>query len=192
MRVEALRWLAATFPSAFDNTRQIRPLKVGIMNDILVHAEEAATAGISRGKLREAVVIFTRRIDYLASIKARETRVDLHGSPVGQVTEEEAERAATKIKKMVEKSAKNARKNLIGKSVPNHFKMTSSLSYHSESELMSYSEQFPALSAQSAFSPPAKSAPVMVKHKSARPYDPEAVARLKEKLGLSRKKEPVE
>ncbi|WP_133128581.1 ProQ/FinO family protein [Legionella nagasakiensis] len=194
LRFEALRWLAAMFPKAFDNTLQIRPLKLGVMNDILLHADEAAAVGISKGKLREAVVVFTRRIDYLASLKARETRIDLQGHSVGQVTEEEAERAAIKIKKIVEKSVKNARKNLNSKSsVPSHSNVANPPNDVSGLELMpSYSERSSAFTAQQGLLPSTKSASIMVKHKSSRQYDPEAVARLKEKLGLSRKKEPVE
>ncbi len=102
-RSEALAWLAATFPPAFDNTLYISPLKIGIMADILKHADKAAEAGISNSKLREAVVLFTRRLDYLICLKSREMRIDLEGNPVSQVTEEEAECAAQKIKKRVEK-----------------------------------------------------------------------------------------
>ena len=99
----ALSWLAEKFPQAFDTTQRIRPLKKGIMNDILAYAEEAAVAGLSKSKLREAVVVFTRRLDYLACLKAKEVRVDLLGNTVEHVTLEEAERAAGKIKKRIEK-----------------------------------------------------------------------------------------
>jgi ProP effector len=40
--------------------------------------------------------------------------------------------------------------------------------------------------AQNTTVQPARSAAVVVKHKSSKQYDPDAVARLKEKLGLSR------
>ena len=103
-RLDALNWLTETFPKAFDNTCSIQPLKIGILHDILAHAEQAQSAGISKSKLRQAVVVFTRRIDYLACIKAREMRVDLEGNPVARVTEEEAEHASSKIKRRAEKS----------------------------------------------------------------------------------------
>lgn len=109
-RTDALLWLAANFPAAFDNSIRIRPLKIGIMDDILLHGDKAHEAGVSKSKLREAVVLFTRRLDYLACLKLRELRVDLQGNEVGEVTAEEAEHAAAKIKKRVEKSIRNARK----------------------------------------------------------------------------------
>lgn len=172
IRHEALLWLAATFPKAFDNTLAIHPLKLGIMADILQHADKAFALGISKAKLREAVVIFTRRLDYLASLKAKDMRIDLEGNPCTQVTDEEAARAALKIKKRVEKSVKNARPVIspsAHKSKNGHYSM-----YADEPEL-EYQERTPE---------PCKAPAIIIK--ATRQYDPEAVARLKEKLGLSR------
>ncbi|MBA3537511.1 MAG: ProQ/FinO family protein [Tatlockia sp.] len=193
-RSEALSWLAETFPQVFDNTLCIRPLKIGIMDDILAYADKAEADGISRSKLREAVVVFTRRIDYLTCLKAREIRVDLKGESVAPVTEEEAEKASAKIKKRVEKSARNARKNLAGK-IPSHYnqKPSSTPTYQASKEFMpNYPERAPAFSSQSAAPQTTRAASVVVKHKAARQFDPDAVARLKEKLGLSRKSEAQE
>ncbi|KTD26236.1 ProQ/FinO family protein [Legionella maceachernii] len=188
-RNEALSWLAATFPQVFDNSLRIRPLKTGIMNDILAYADKAQEAGISKSKLREAVVLFTRRIDYLTCLKAREMRVDLEGNPVNPVTEEEAERAASKIKKRVEKSARNARKSLLSKSPNQSIRLSHSSSPINQETIPPYPERAPAYSMQNAAAQTQRPAPVIVKHKSARQFDPNAVARLKEKLGLSRKTE---
>lgn len=189
-RTKALVWLASTFPQVFDNTVCIRPLKAGIMEDILAHAEKAVEHGISRSKIREAVVLFTRRIDYLACLKSREMRVDLDGNPVTPVTDEEAEKAAQKIKKRIEKSVKNARKTTVSSPVLNQYgSRTSSSKNISSAEFNPHHvERPPMFSAQSATAAPSKPA-VIVKHKSSRQYDPDAVARLKEKLGLSRKAE---
>ena len=190
-RLEALSWLASTFPLVFDNTVRIQPLKIGIMVDILAHADQAAAAGISKGKLHEAVVLFARRIDYLTCLKAREMRVELDGNPVAQVTEEEAALAAAKIKKRVEKSAKNARKNVIS---PTPVKPVSSRPVSpppsttpaSTDFSAYYPERAPLFSMQNNNGPTVRSTPVKVTHKQSRQYDPDAVARLKEKLGLSR------
>ncbi|KTD20957.1 ProQ [Legionella lansingensis] len=188
-RNEALLWLTATFPQAFDNTLRIRPLKMGIMNDILAFADKAAEFGISKSKLREAVVLFTRRIDYLTCLKAREMRIDLQGNPVSLVTEDEAERAAIKIKKRVEKSTRNMRKATPGKTTQMQFSSKPSSQQSDDSgslEPVSYfPERAPAFSVQNSPTP-ARPA-VVVKHKISRQFDPDAVARLKEKLGLSRK-----
>jgi ProP effector len=205
LRVQALTWLAVNFPTAFDNSLCIRPLKDGIMEDILQHAEKAAADGISKSKLREAVVLFTRRLDYLACLKAREMRVDLQGNEIIEVTQEEADHAAVKIKKRVEKSARNARKLMTSK-VPatftgssHHVAQPKTAPYVAQ-EQEDYLPTYPSRGSnynQNTAAQPAKVASVIVKHKTTRQYDPSAVARLKEKLGLSRsmeeeKKEAVE
>lgn len=202
LRAEALAWLAVHFPAAFDNSLCIRPLKEGIMEDILMHAERAQADGISKSKLREAVVIFTRRLDYLACIKAREMRINLDGQEVTEVTPEEAEHAATKIRKRVEKSARNARKLSISKPMSSFSSNNSTSSPRVTYSTQEQEDFFPVYPTRSTTygssntSPPAKISSVIVKHKTTRQYDPDAVARLKEKLGLSRsleeKKEAIE
>lgn len=239
MRLLALKWLATQFPEAFDNRRRIRPLKKGIMEDILLEAEQilsgslskiklqkmilfvhilieafqsldaglfksslqealglmqdillrteqTTSAGLSKSKLREAVVLFTRRVDYLVCLKAKEERIDLQGKTVGTVSELEADRAALKIKKRVEKSARNARKAITAKSI-SYFnsKPLSSLSRGQVSEYSPFLEQRSALPTASKEAALRSSAAVTIKHKPSRNFDPSTIARLKEKLGLS-------
>ncbi|MFI4963335.1 MAG: ProQ/FinO family protein [Legionellales bacterium] len=205
-RGDALIWLAAHFPMAFDNSLRIRPLKAGIMDDILLHADKAAAADISKSKLREAVVLFTRRLDYLACLKAREMRIDLDGNDFSEVSEEDAAHAGAKIKKRIEKSVRNARKIAAESSSNYSSSHQSSTGYNSKapSQLASAPEEYlptyparsPAHSIQNTAAQPAKVSSVVVKHKTTRQFDPSAVARLKEKLGLSRsgleQKETVE
>lgn len=184
-RIDALDWLANKFPEAFDNTTRIRPLKIGIMDDILQYSEEALQEGISRSKLREAVVVFSRRIDYLTCLKARETRIDLMGNPVMPVSEEEAEKAASKIKKRVEKSAKILKPTGYTKSSPSNgfssFAPPDSRNHQMDDQFPVYPTRAPVANQTS------KAPPVVITRKAAKPIDLEAVARLKEKLGLSRK-----
>lgn len=185
-RIEALNWLSLRFPEAFDNTTMIRPLKLGIMEDILNHAEEAKTAGISKSKLREAVVIYTRRIDYLICLKAKEMRIDLQGQAVSMVNEEDAERAALKIRKRIEKTTKSARKILASKAPIQNNKTKD------QTEVTVAAEPLFQYPHRANLHPlPVESnrrAQVVIKQKPIpRSFDPEAVARLKEKLGLSRK-----
>lgn len=174
------------------------------MDDILQHADEAMEAGISKSKLREAVVLFTRRLDYLACLKLREQRVDLQGNPVCEVTQEEAEYAASKIKKRVDNSARNARKLIaalsamptapLGQSSSAMNARSTNKPTFSESN-EDYLPTYPARAPVFNSPQPARAAAVVVKHKTTRSFDPNAVARLKEKLGLSRsmeKKEMVE
>lgn len=206
-RLDALSWLAVTFPKAFDNSVSISPLKIGIMADIMEYVDQAAEVGISKSKLREAVVLFTRRLDYLACLKAREMRIDLQGNVISEVTEEEAEHAAVKIKRRVEKSVRNARKIMAEKTVSSptiasqqgaayNFKATPQPQSAADDFLPIYPPRSPAYGAQAAPAQPTRSASVVVKHKTTKQFDPDAIARLKEKLGLSRsleeKKETAE
>ena len=179
----ALLWLGSKFPKVFDTSLSIQPLKIGIIEDILPYADEA---GISRSKLREAIVIFTRRLDYLACLKAREWRIDLEGNPVALVTEEEAEKAALKIKKRIEKGIQNARKLQTTKKTEQPRPGTPSLDHHKSSHNTTGFAASVMAEAQTV-----SKATVTIKHKNTRSYDPETVARLKEKLGIARK-EPKE
>lgn len=190
----ALVWLAATFPQAFDNTSRIRPLKAGIMHDILQHADKAEAVGISRSKIREAVVLFTRRLDYLICLKAKEMRIDLDGNPVTPVTAEEAERAALKIKKRIEKSARNAHKTTSAyKPISSALRQTNSKTnyYVSNNDTLIEEHAFDRLprigTANSSNTTPKPT--IIIKNKLNRQFDSTAVARLKEKLGLARKEE---
>ncbi|HVT62732.1 MAG TPA: ProQ/FinO family protein [Legionellaceae bacterium] len=182
-RLDALHWLQVTFPAAFDNSVKIQPLNLGIMKDILQYADQAAAQGISKSKLREAVVLYTRRLDYLACLKARDMRIDLFGNPSEIVSIEDAEHAALKMKKRVEKTLKNARKsNAIGGETtqrPKPLSSSSGMITDSQTETMS---AYTALASDQI-----TTKIVAVKHKSTRMYDPTAVARLKEKLGISQK-----
>ena len=186
-RHNVLKWLATKFPEAFDNQLQIRPLKIGIMDDILLHAAEAEENGISKSKLREAVVIFTRRIDYLICLKAQEMRIDLQGDPVDPVTLEDAERATLKIKKRIEKATKNIKKLAVTKPTPSAPPETTP-GYLKQN--YQPSPIHPPLRAHTGgVAQPMSQNTIIIKHKNTRQYDPSVVARLKEKLGLSRSKE---
>lgn len=102
-RMKALKWLQYQFPAAFDTKLRIRPLKIGILKDIMQYSSIASEQNISRSKLREAVTLHTRRIDYLVTLKLQEVRIDLHGKPIEQVSPEDAQRAAMKIKMLSDK-----------------------------------------------------------------------------------------
>ncbi len=192
-RLAALRWLSQTFPKAFNNQTEIQPLKIGIAEDLLTHAAVAAKAGVSKTKLREALVVFTRRIDYLACLKAREMRIDLYGNPVSQVTQAEAEAAAIKIKRRIEKSAKNARKISPERSLSTATsKKTPELDRVSEHVLPRKNltpHHYPSYTApmDTGHFVTAKNNKPSIIVKPSRTFDPDTVARLKQKLGLSHK-----
>lgn len=201
-RKKALEWLAKTYPKAFDNTDSIRPLKVGIISDILKDAKESLEQdGISMSKLRQALAYFTQQMEYLTCLKAREMRVDLEGNSVSEVTFEEAESATLQIKQRIENNLKKAKKSLAesakttalskGKKTSKEPAFTEKPRYNSAPPYIpsyrEYDEMNP-LSHQNELSEK-RNTSVIVTHKNTRTFDPEAVQRLKEKLGLSRQTE---
>ena len=180
-RHDALQWLAQKFPKAFDNSIKIQPLKIGIMDEILKYSDEAAEFGLSKSKLREAVVIYTRRIDYLTCLKAREMRIDLDGNQAAVVTEEEALKAANKIKKRIEKSLRNARKTSNRKPSTNQTAIPPpfTISHPSERKYLYTTLEAPIINKP----------PPQIRTKSQRPLDPNAMARIKQRLGIKVKEE---
>ncbi len=177
-KMDALTWLAKTFPAAFDNSNKILPLKIGIIDDILSYEEDINAKGISKSKLRQAVAIYTRRIDYLVCLKAKEFRVDLQGNPISAVTEEEAQKAALRLKKHIEynKSSREQESLIVEEPV-----MKSKSFYVSSQSL------YQDINEDSEQSNVMASKGPSIKHKAKRNFDPELVARLKEKLGIIQK-----
>ena len=173
-RQEALSWLAKKFPKAFNTELNIHPLRVGIMQDILEYADEALLDGISKSKLRQAVVVFTRRVDYLTCLKVQDSRINLEGEVCECVSEEDAQRAALKIKKMIERNIKISKKS-----------QTESVSkFSSNYSVDKKSFSMPQLSDKELQS--SKKIEIVFKSKLTKQVDPDAVERLKSKLGLKK------
>lgn len=179
---QALKWLSQSFPAAFDTNQCIRPLKIGILQDILHYVETDKSCTLSKSKLREALVIFTRSIDYLACLKAQEMRIDLQGNPIALVTAEEAQNAGDKIRKKIERSIRLNRQQATN---PNKEQASSYLVEKEENTQPTYGiEKTSAFTNQQWVSAANNTASnVVIKHKTSKQYDPSAVARLKEKLG---------
>lgn len=115
---QVLLWLSQTFPKAFNVEGAIRPLKIGIFEDILAYAEKNGGLSFPKTKLRKALVVFTRRMEYLTCVKMRDTRVDLEGNEVEAVSEEGAKLASTRIRKTIEKNMKAKRKPRVHRGAP--------------------------------------------------------------------------
>lgn len=160
--IDALAWLSKTFPQAFDTETRVRPLKIGIMDDVLVYVKEQEVVNVSRSKLRQALVMFTRRMEYLVCLKCREERVDLSGAVAGTVSAEDAGKAVEKIKKRVAKSIRE-------KHAPKKDVLSLALTR----------ETHPALDVKSVSDIP-------ITRKMSRRLDPDAVARFKAKLGIAK------
>ena len=86
--VRVIGKLQKRFPAAFPkNPAPKLPLKIGVLTDLLSHAEELA---LSEAQIREAVSTWCRGGRYWACLVDGAARVDLEGAPAGSVTARDA------------------------------------------------------------------------------------------------------
>lgn len=87
-------WLIEHFPNAFfKKGSQIRPLQIGIFDDIVEFYERLDSPPFSKKSLREALSYYSSSPAYLNCQKANTARIDLYGNEVDVVTEEQAKYA---------------------------------------------------------------------------------------------------
>jgi sRNA-binding protein len=85
--------LAERSPAAFvaDKWAPHRPLKVGI------HADLLATGLLTPSEVRNALVVYTGRLQYQCAVAGGGARFDLDGNPTDEVTAEEMAYAAASV-----------------------------------------------------------------------------------------------
>jgi ProP effector len=87
-------WLIEHFPQAFfKKANQIKPLQIGIYDEIIDFYERLNNPPFSKKTLREAISYYSSSPGYLNCQKAETARVDLYGNEVDVVTEEQAKYA---------------------------------------------------------------------------------------------------
>ena len=90
-RQEALNWLIEQFPSAFfSQAKQVKPLKLGIYEDLLDFYERLNYPPLSKKSLRDALNYYSSSKAYLSSQIEGKQRIDLFGYPIELVTKEQA------------------------------------------------------------------------------------------------------
>jgi ProP effector len=93
-KVQIINWLVEHFPNAFFKKRdQVKPLQIGIFNEIIDFYERLDTPPFSKKALREALNYYSSSPAYLNCQKPNTSRVDLFGNEVDVVTEEQAKYA---------------------------------------------------------------------------------------------------
>jgi len=94
---DVVDWLKEHFPLAFPRSaKQVRPLQLGIMEDILDFYDRLITPPFSKKRLRSGLNYYTSSKAYLLAQKAGVMRVNLYGFDVEPVTEEQAAYAQEK------------------------------------------------------------------------------------------------
>lgn len=87
-------WLIEYFPNAFfKKGTQIKPLQIGIFDDIVEFYERLDSPPFSKKALREALSYYSASPAYLKCQKANVARIDLYGNDTDVVTEEQAKYA---------------------------------------------------------------------------------------------------
>lgn len=89
-KLKVIDWLAEHFPAAFHlKPRLVKPLKVGVFDDIIDFYERLDSPPFSKKLLREALNYYSGSPAYLSCQKVNEARIDLYGNEVDMVTEEQ-------------------------------------------------------------------------------------------------------
>ncbi len=85
---QIIEWLIEHFPEAFSKSpTQIKPLKIGIYDDIADYYDRLDTPSFSKKMLKEALSYYSGSPSYLLNQKVNTPRVDLFGNEVDVVTE---------------------------------------------------------------------------------------------------------
>lgn len=93
-KLKTIDWLTEHFPAAFfKKARDVKPLKVGIFDDIIDFYERLDSPPFSKKTLREALNYYSASPAYLNCQKADVARVDLFGNEVDVVTIDQAKYA---------------------------------------------------------------------------------------------------
>ncbi len=93
-RLQTIHWLVEHFPAAFfTKAKQVKPLKIGIFDDIIDFYERLDSPPFSKKLLREALNYYSGSPAYLACQKAGTARVDLFGNEIDVVSKDQAQYA---------------------------------------------------------------------------------------------------
>lgn len=102
---DVLAYLATQFPACFSNSGVVKPLKVGIFQDLAQRLDQEGS--VSKTQLRQALRIYTSSWRYLEATVVGVARIDLDGVDGELIDEQQAEHAA---KLLAESKAKAAEK----------------------------------------------------------------------------------
>lgn len=93
-KLQIIDWLIEHFPNAFfKKGNQVKPLQIGIFDEIILFFERLDAPPFSKKALREALSYYSSSPAYLSCQKTNTARVDLYGNEVDIVNEEQAKYA---------------------------------------------------------------------------------------------------
>jgi ProP effector len=93
-KLSIIDWLIEHFPAAFfKKARHVKPLKIGIFDDILDFYHRLDARPFSKKSLRTALTYYCTSPAYLNAQKQNKARLDLFGNEMDIVTDEQAKYA---------------------------------------------------------------------------------------------------
>ena len=93
-KIMVIDWLIEHFPQTFfKKSNQIKPLQIGIFEDIVECIDRMDYPPFSKKALREAINFYSSSPSYLLCQKPNTARVDIFGNEVDIVTDEQAKYA---------------------------------------------------------------------------------------------------
>ena len=103
---DIISYLTEKFPECFSVKGQVKPLKVGIFQDLSEKLTDDET--VSKTRLRQALRHYTSSWRYLKAIKVGASRVDIDGNEVAKIDEDQANYASKTLKESQEKFGNNS------------------------------------------------------------------------------------
>lgn len=124
-----LDWLIEQFPQTFfRRARDIKPLQIGIYDDIIDFYCRLDSPSISRKQIREALNYYSASPAYLLAQKADAARVNIYGLEVDHVTIEQAKYAFSRYQtRYLEKKRTDTVDDSEEKSIQQHDQETQDL-----------------------------------------------------------------
>jgi ProP effector len=98
---DIIAYLTEKFPECFSIKGPVKPLKIGIFQDLAEKLNDDET--VSKTRLRQALRHYTSSWRYLKVIKVGTSRVDVDGKDVAKIDEEQAAYASKTLKESQEK-----------------------------------------------------------------------------------------
>jgi len=103
---DIITYLTEKFPECFSIKGPVKPLKVGIFQDLADKLSDDET--VSKTRLRQALRHYTSSWRYLKAIKKGAFRVDIDGKDIAEIDEEQANYASKTLKESQDKFGKNS------------------------------------------------------------------------------------
>ena len=106
---DIIAYLTEKFPECFSVKGPVKPLKVGIFQDLAEKLNDDET--VSKTRLRQALRHYTSSWRYLKAVKVGAFRVDIDGKNAAEIDEEQANYASKTLKESQEKFGNNSSSN---------------------------------------------------------------------------------